>query len=129
MTGVMSADELVEVLGDTSILRADQKAQLAQIAADFGNDATRIIEQLVHFSWITPYQASVLLGGHGRDLVLGNYVVLDEIGEGGMGKVYKAKQLRLSRVVALKVIRSDLLNDELAVRRFRREAKSAAQLT
>ncbi|WP_123784131.1 serine/threonine-protein kinase [Corallococcus macrosporus] len=50
------------------------------------------------------------------------------IGEGGMGKVYRARQLSLDKVVVLKVLRHTLLSDERTVARFQREAKAASRL-
>jgi eukaryotic-like serine/threonine-protein kinase len=50
------------------------------------------------------------------------------IGEGGMGKVYKATQLILEKPVVLKVLRQALLSDERTVARFQREAKAASRL-
>ncbi|MGV3624862.1 MAG: serine/threonine-protein kinase [Archangium sp.] len=50
------------------------------------------------------------------------------IGEGGMGKVYKATQLALDKPVVLKVLRQALLSDERTVARFQREAKAASRL-
>ncbi|QSQ27034.1 serine/threonine protein kinase [Pyxidicoccus parkwayensis] len=50
------------------------------------------------------------------------------IGEGGMGKVYRARQLALDKVVVLKVLRQTLLSDERTVARFQREAKAASRL-
>ena len=50
------------------------------------------------------------------------------IGEGGMGKVYKATQLALDKPVVLKVLRQALLGDERTVARFQREAKAASRL-
>ncbi|NMO21145.1 protein kinase [Pyxidicoccus fallax] len=50
------------------------------------------------------------------------------IGEGGMGKVYRARQLALDKVVVLKVLRQTLLSDERTVQRFQREAKAASRL-
>ncbi len=50
------------------------------------------------------------------------------IGEGGMGKVYKATQLVLDKPVVLKVLRQALLSDERTVARFQREAKAASRL-
>jgi tRNA A-37 threonylcarbamoyl transferase component Bud32 len=56
------------------------------------------------------------------------YRVLEVLGAGGMGTVYKARHELMERDVALKVIRHDLTRDAAAVERFRREVKAAARL-
>lgn len=56
------------------------------------------------------------------------YEVLGILGQGGMGVVYKARQLNLDRFVALKVIHETLLANRMAVHRFEREAMAAARL-
>ena len=56
------------------------------------------------------------------------YQVEALIGEGGMGKVYRARQLALDKVVVLKVLRHTLLGDDRTVARFKREAKAASRL-
>jgi serine/threonine-protein kinase len=58
----------------------------------------------------------------------GKYRVEQMIGEGGMGKVYRATQLALDKPVVLKVLRQALLGDERTVQRFQREAKAASRL-
>lgn len=50
------------------------------------------------------------------------------IGEGGMGRVFRARQIALDKVVVLKVLRATLLSDERTVARFQREAKAASRL-
>ena len=59
---------------------------------------------------------------------LGSYVVLDTLGAGGMGEVYLAKDTRLDRTVALKVLAEDIASDQRRMQRFRQEAKMASSL-
>ncbi|PZD93253.1 Stk1 family PASTA domain-containing Ser/Thr kinase [Paenibacillus sambharensis] len=64
----------------------------------------------------------------GHDLG-GRYEILERIGGGGMALVYKAHDVLLSRNVAVKILRQQFVHDEEFVRRFRREAQSAASLS
>lgn len=59
----------------------------------------------------------------------GRYEILEKIGEGGMAEVYKAKCHLLNRYVAVKILKPEYSKDETFVKRFRREAQSAASLT
>src|SRR3954468_15973805 len=61
-------------------------------------------------------------------LLGGRYELDGVIGRGGMAEVYRARDLRLDRVVAIKTLRSDLARDPTFQARFRREAQSAASL-
>ncbi|HUG91767.1 MAG TPA: protein kinase [Planctomycetaceae bacterium] len=63
------------------------------------------------------------------DLVLGQYTLLEQIGAGGMGRVYAAVHRHMQRQVAIKVLSSHLLDSPAAVQRFEREVRMAAQLT
>ena len=59
---------------------------------------------------------------------LGNYEVLSELGSGGMGEVYKAKDLKLGRDVAIKVLPQEMASDASRLRRFEQEARAASAL-
>src|SRR6202158_4798673 len=59
---------------------------------------------------------------------LGPYEILDAIGAGGMGEVYRAKDTRLDRTVAIKILPAHLSSDPLSKQRFEREAKTISGL-
>ncbi len=60
---------------------------------------------------------------------LGQYQILAPLGAGGMGEIYRARDTRLDRIVALKVLPESLASDEEARARFHREAKAVAALS
>lgn len=64
----------------------------------------------------------------GQRLLGERYEIIEEIGRGGMAEVVKAQDLRLSRRVAIKLLRPDLARDPAFITRFRREAQAAAAL-
>src|SRR4051812_14688487 len=65
----------------------------------------------------------------GRDLLDGQFQILQKIGSGGMGSVYKAAQPAMNRMVAVKILHPKLTNRKDLVSRFRREARAMSHLT
>ncbi len=91
-------------------------------------NAEELVTQLLRERKLTKYQVKQIAGGNTQRLVLGNYVILDKIGAGGMGQVFKARHVRMDRIVALKVLPPESINSPAAVERFHREVKAAAKL-
>ncbi|MFH1924059.1 MAG: protein kinase, partial [Planctomycetota bacterium] len=91
-------------------------------------DAQGLARELNRAGKLTKYQAAQVYQGKTKGLVLGDYVILDEIGHGGMGQVFKAQHRTMDRTVAVKVLPAKAMRSEQAVQRFHREMKAAARL-
>ena len=115
-SGLMTEDEL------RTWLKSESFEQLPQ-------DGEQLARELVKRKKLTKFQASQIYAGKGASLVLGNYVILDKLGQGGMGMVLKAEHKRMKRLVAVKVISAAAMKSKDAVQRFHREVEAAAKLT
>lgn len=83
---------------------------------------------LVEKECLTRFQAERLLAGRNTGFLLGQYRILDRLGRGGMGRVFKAEHCTMMRVVALKLLAPHLLQSERARTLFLREVQAIAQL-
>ncbi len=105
-------------------------AQLAGVLRELPqtNRGRLIVRALVEKELLTRFQAERLLAGRNTGFLLGQYRILDQLGRGGMGRVFKAEHATMKRVVALKVLASDLMKSERARDLFLREVRAIAQL-
>ena len=87
-----------------------------------------LVARLVHRHLLTPFQADLVRRGSGDELILGHYRLLDVLGQGGMGTVYRAEHLHLRRQVALKVMSRALEGNPRLLHRFYAEARAVARL-
>jgi eukaryotic-like serine/threonine-protein kinase len=87
-----------------------------------------VARQLVDAGKLTKFQARKILGGRTEGFILGQYRVLEELGRGGMGHVYKAVHQTMGRFVALKVLAPELTKTEKARSLFQTEVRAAAKL-
>lgn len=91
-------------------------------------NAAELAESLVRANLLTPFQVEALREGRGDMLSLGNYDILDRLGAGGMGTVYKARHRRMKRIVALKILAANLSDNPVFLKRFQREVETIACL-
>ena len=91
-------------------------------------DVQQLAQVLIQHGKLTKYQAQAVYQGKTKGLVFGEYVVLDKLGEGGMGVVLKAQHRRMKRFVAVKMIARKAIGSADAVKRFYREVEAAAKL-
>src|SRR5947209_6339734 len=128
-TPVTSVGGVVRALRAAGLLGA---AQLKEVLTELYRryrEPRRLAEVLVARGWVTAYQAAEVLQGRGAGLVLGPYLLLGPLGEGGMGRVFKARHRVLDRVVALKVIHEGFATHPNAPARFEREGQAAGRLS
>ncbi|MBI3862526.1 MAG: serine/threonine protein kinase [Planctomycetia bacterium] len=124
-------NEFLKHLNDSGILSsADLLAVDAQIPEKLRTrDSQGLAKELVRTKKLTVFQADAIYSGTPQGLTLGNYVILEKIGAGGMGMVFKAEHRRMKRIVAVKVLPPTALKNPAALKRFHREVEAVAKLT
>src|SRR4051794_28513114 len=88
----------------------------------------RLARTAVQTGKLTLWQAQQLVAGRSTGFKIDRYVLLELIGQGGMGRVYLARDTRLNRRVAIKILSPERVNNPRAIARFHREAMVGAQL-
>jgi serine/threonine protein kinase len=119
-----SFDSFVECVTSSGIVSDDWSSLLASSQRDSQQLASRLISK----GLLTSFQIAALIEGRGPSLRVGNYDILDRLGAGGMGTVFKARHRRMKRIVALKVLAENLSGNPLFVKRFQREVETIACL-
>ena len=114
-------------LRQSGLLREEQLASIERDHPEVARGKA-LARLLVEREILTRFQAERLLVGQTGGFILGQYKILEQVGRGGMGRVYKAEHRTMQRIVALKVLAPDLLKTERAVEMFRREVRAVAQL-
>jgi formylglycine-generating enzyme required for sulfatase activity/serine/threonine protein kinase len=123
-------DQFVETLSQSGLMTAGEvQAFLDGLGGDeMPETGEELAKLLFRHGKLTKFQAQCIYQGKRKGLVLGNYVVLESIGAGGMGHVYKARHCTMDRIVAIKMLPSSLMKSPEAVQRFHREVRAAAKL-
>src|SRR5438552_2108443 len=123
----VDAQQFIEHLLASGLMDRDEAARATDGFAPTEKGKT-VARHLIEAGKLTRFQAERLLAGRTDGFILGQYRVLEELGRGGMGRVYKAVHQTMGRFVALKVLAPELTKTEKARDLFQREVKAAARL-
>ncbi len=121
-------ETVVKQLQDSGIVAAGKLENFVPPKAH-PKDVKELVADLVKEKHLTRFQAVQVAAGKAKSLLLGGYTILDKIGAGGMGQVFKALHRRMDRTVAIKMLPSAMTKDAAALARFEREVRAAAKLT
>ncbi|MBI5758545.1 MAG: protein kinase [Planctomycetales bacterium] len=141
---VATVEQFFELLQKSNLLAAGQLAAVqfearrswlnptGKTGGDGGRGANAITPEyvarkLVERELLTKWQADMLLLGR-QAFFLGKYKLLEQVGSGGMGAVFKAQHVTMGRIVALKIMSPNLVKNATAVARFHLEMQAAAKL-
>lgn len=122
--------DLLPILEAAGVVTERQLAEIRDKvrSGELPDAPAKLAERLVADKVLTEYQARRLLAGKSHGLLIGKYAILDRIGSGSMGRVFRAHHLLMGRVVALKVIAPEIAANAKAVARFQREMRLVARL-
>ncbi len=131
MAALTTTDQFIELVRKSKLV--DEKRLetfLRNLSANLPAKPRELAQLFVRHGLLTPFQASQLLAGKWRGFQVagGKYKLLELLGVGGMGKVYLCEHLRMRRLVALKVLPPDKLEQASCLERFEREARAAGAL-
>ena len=126
MPAPTTVPEFLTIIEQSKLLSPEQGTETKKLATSH-DDPRMLAKALVDRGWITHWQARQMLAG-GTSFFLGRYKLLERVGAGARGKVYRAEQAPINRVVALKILDLNLLDDPEVVARWQREIRMAAAL-
>ncbi len=122
--------DLLAVIRNSGVLSEKVLGEIRTkvLQGDYPMDAGDLAERLVRDKILTSYQTKRFLNNRSNGLIVGRYIILDRIGSGSMGRVYKAHHVMMDRFVALKIISPEIASNERVVARFQREMKLVGRL-
>jgi tetratricopeptide (TPR) repeat protein/tRNA A-37 threonylcarbamoyl transferase component Bud32 len=103
-------------------------AELGAFEVDASSGVLGLARALVRAGRLTPYQSAAIYQKKSRGLLIGDYLILDKLGQGGMGVVFKARHRQTGRLGAVKILPPSFARNRTTVMRFKREIELAGRL-
>jgi serine/threonine-protein kinase len=125
---IHTVGNLIEALRTYRLVSVEEYRRLLTTLQGKSGDPRPLAKQMVKRGLLTIYQINRLFAGQGKDLAIGNYRVLDRLGQGGLSTVYKARHAENGLMVALKVIRPEVLANAEGRQQFLQEIEAMARL-
>jgi serine/threonine protein kinase len=125
---ISSIEELMEAIRACGLLNPEELAELTPEMLDRFFDPRGLAKYLLKQGWLTVYQVNHLLQGDAGHLVLGQYLLVDSLGEGAVSQVFKAWDTQRGFYVALKAIKEEHWENAEAAGRFKREMRIIGQM-
>jgi eukaryotic-like serine/threonine-protein kinase len=120
---------LQEIRGSSFLSeRQFEKLEASMARGEYPAEPEELADRLVKEGILTEYQARQFQKGKADALLFGRYVILDFLGKGTMGKVYKAWHKMMGRTVALKILDSRYIANTRSLQRFQREMQLVGRL-
>ena len=126
MAAPTSTEELIDLIRKSGVVPSDKLERFVTEQIDLSSAPNKTVNLFVQRKLLTNFQAKLLIAGRFRGFRIGQYLMQDQLGKGGMGAVYLGVHETLRRQAAIKVLPKD--GNKLAVERFLREARAAAAL-
>jgi serine/threonine-protein kinase len=122
--------DILPILRQSGILPERQFEDVRErvLRGDYPYDSKELAQRLIREGVLTEYQARRILSNKPHGMVVGRYVIMDRLGSGAMGRVYKAHHQLMDRIVALKIIAPEIVTNGRVVARFQREMKMVGRL-
>lgn len=124
----LSSVNLIDAIREHRLLRPAQMEELDKTLRGSFPNPRSLAKELIRRGWLTPYQANLLLQNRAAELSIGSYVLLQRLGEGGQGQVFKAKHRGLGRVCAIKLMPPERLAGADAAARFHQGVHAVSRL-
>ena len=124
-----SSEFLQAIRSSCHLVRAAVRESRSECGrGEYPPEPAELASRLVKDGVLTEFQARQILKGKSQGLVFGRYVILDFLGKGAMGRVYKAWHRMMGRVVALKILDPRYVANSRSLARFQREMQLVGRL-